>query len=92
MAISETLQYFREGMLLSKKEFCEGILSSSYYSKVESGHSNISADLLLELLRKNNISSTEFFLKVNNSQEDQFIVSFEPLMTKVTRFLGRKHT
>lgn len=77
MSISETLKFFREGIPMTQKNFCSEIISASYYAKVESGNSNISADLLFQLLKKNNISVTEFFFKVSNSTEEIYVSKFK---------------
>lgn len=52
MKIHEVLQLMREGKGVTQKEFTEGVLSYSYYSRVERGESYISEDFLLELLKK----------------------------------------
>ncbi|MFW3589646.1 helix-turn-helix domain-containing protein [Vagococcus fluvialis] len=78
--VSQSLKFFRESKLLTKKEFCSGIVSASYYSKVENGISNISADLLIRILNKNNISASEFFFRVNNNKELEFNVLYKKII------------
>lgn len=48
----------------SLKDFCEGICSVSFLSKVENGTHRISAEDLLLLLSKNNIDYVDFFREV----------------------------
>ena len=79
MTISSSLKFFREGIPLSQKDFCDKVISPSYYAKVESGSSNISADLLLEILKKNNISAREFFFKVNDMKEENHLLLFKEI-------------
>lgn len=78
--ISQSLKFFRESKLLTKKEFCSEIVSASYYSKVENGVSNISADLLIKILNKNNISASEFFFRVNNNKELEFVLLYKEII------------
>ncbi|MGY3750803.1 helix-turn-helix domain-containing protein [Vagococcus acidifermentans] len=65
MDIGNTLKKIRIERGLSQKEMCHDIVTTSYYSKVERGIHQISADNLLIILQKNNISVTDFFELVN---------------------------
>lgn len=78
--ISKSLKFYRESKNLSKKEFCLGVISASYYSKVENEICNISADLLVNILNNNNISPSEFFLRVNNNKEPDFIILYRKII------------
>ena len=69
MTIGETLQLFRLNYKKSQQEFCQTIVSISYYAKVEKDKSNISAELLFQLLEANNISIKEFYLIKNEHLE-----------------------
>lgn len=73
MSISESLHFFRESLGKNQKDFASDIITPSYYNRVEHGDSNISAHILLELLQKNNISIHEFFIKMNDGKECEFI-------------------
>lgn len=69
MTIGQTLKLFRLNYKKSQQEFCQSIVSISYYAKVEKDKSNISAELLFQLLEANNISIKEFYLIKNEHLE-----------------------
>lgn len=68
--IGDVLTFFRANKNISQKKFCGEVLNRSYYSKIESGSSNISASILFEILDSNNISIEEFCIKLNSKYKD----------------------
>lgn len=79
MLIGETLKYFRESLNISQKKFCEGVLSPSYYYKVENEISIPTVELLLKILKLNKITTTEFFFKLNDSNDEKLIYLFKEI-------------
>ena len=77
--MNETIKYFREGLGITQKEFSNEVMSVSYFSRFENGTNNISAHILLDLLKKNNISIQEFFVKMNNENDYNFITWYKIL-------------
>lgn len=73
MNIGKTLKFIRENKGLSQREFCKGVISNSFYSKVESEKSHISAGLLFELLEAQNIAVSEFYFIHNQYKNEQSI-------------------
>lgn len=72
MLIGKTLKIIRENRGLSQQAFSKGIVSPSYYSKVEAGSSEISANLLFELLEASNTTIKEFYyIKKSYKSESQ---------------------
>lgn len=69
MTIGELLRDYRVGKGKKQKEFVGNVISPSYYSKIEKNKHQISATDLIELLRYNNISTTDFFS--NLDQDDK---------------------
>ena len=71
MTIGELLKEYRKNQHKNQKEFTAGIVSQSYYSKVEKNIHRITADDLLQLLDQNSISIKDFFekLKIDSYQE-----------------------
>ena len=61
MTIGKLLKQTRRSLGLTQTEMAAGIVSTSYYSKVEKNISQITADNLIGLLQYNNISVQEFF-------------------------------
>ncbi|ALS00989.1 hypothetical protein ATZ33_06295 [Enterococcus silesiacus] len=69
MNIGEALKYYRQMKNKTQSEFCGGVISVSFYSKVEHNESRISAEDLLLLLEKNEISLEDFFLIKKNNRK-----------------------
>ena len=63
MTIGELLKDYRIKQGKTQREFIAGIVSQSYYSKVEKEIHRITADDLLEILNHNGIPVKEFFEK-----------------------------
>lgn len=85
MKIHEVLQLMREGKGVTQKEFTEGVLSYSYYSRVERGESYISADFLLELLKKNDFTLSEFSYIQNRFQKNEEVAFFSKIKKAFNR-------
>lgn len=82
MNIGETLKSMRLHAGLTQKEMTAGIISESYYSKVERGVSDISADILFKLLVAHNFDPLTFFMRIryreknNENLADYAAISF----------------
>ena len=75
MTIGQALKDTRKALGLTQTEMAAGIVSPSFYSKVERGVHDIGADELLAILNANNINYTEFFghLKSNNLMQEDYL-------------------
>lgn len=71
MKIGETLKAWRISMGLNQTQMAAGIISESYYSKVERGLHNIDADLLIEILKVHDISVQHFLDMVETSENEE---------------------
>lgn len=81
MDISETLKIIRLNKGLTQKEFVKGIISPSFYSKVESGENKISATYLFELLDKLDVSLNEFNFIFRNYKGEEIETIFRQIKT-----------
>lgn len=70
MNIGQRLKQWRILLGFSQEEFAEGIMSESYYSKIERGKGSIGTMQLIALLNKNKISLRDFFDEESNSNEN----------------------
>ncbi|MBM6872561.1 helix-turn-helix domain-containing protein [Lactobacillus crispatus] len=61
MTIGERLREIRDSMNLTQTEMCAGVVTESFYSRVENGKSEINIDDLLAILKNNHISVRDFF-------------------------------
>ena len=76
MTIGELLKEFRIRNLKTQKEWTAGIVSPSYYSKVEKGIHRITAEDLLAILTANQIKPWDFFNKLSPDQAQDNVASF----------------
>lgn len=76
MTIGELLKQFRIKNLKTQKEWASGIVSPSYYAKVEKGLHRITAEDLLAILTANQIKPEDFFNKLSANQEHDNAASF----------------
>lgn len=60
MDIGQALRKERLNLGLTQQQMCEGVLSRSFYAKVESGQYRINAESLFEILLRHQIDITEF--------------------------------
>lgn len=61
MTIGYQLRKIRQFLNLTQSQMCAGIISESFYSKVEHDKSDLSFDKLLAILKAHNISLYDFF-------------------------------
>lgn len=71
VSIGEQLKKLRLHAGLSQTEMAAGLISESYYSKVERGKHGIDADVLIDLLAKHHFGVIEFFNNLVNQNSDQ---------------------
>ncbi|QNQ82389.1 helix-turn-helix transcriptional regulator [Lactobacillus sp. PV037] len=64
MDIGQRLKQFRILLGCKQEEFVKGIMSESYYSKIERGIGEIRITALIAILNKNRISLQDFFGEV----------------------------
>ena len=67
MTIGEALKQTRLHAGLTQEEMAAGIISESFYSKVERDIHEIDANLLIRILSKHHFDVGSFFSRVNNS-------------------------
>ncbi|QNQ82328.1 helix-turn-helix transcriptional regulator [Lactobacillus sp. PV037] len=70
MRIGERLKTVRLFLGLTQTEMSEGVMTESYYSKVERDISKVKIDALLTMLNRNGISLEDFF-EINNPEIDK---------------------
>ena len=80
--IGRKLKQLRYDLGLTQTEMAAGVISVSFYSKVERGLHDIGAEELIEILQKHNISFQEFFSSVSKEDADK-----KKLNTLVNRFI-----
>lgn len=85
MTIGELLKDYRIKQGKNQREFIAGIVSQSYYSKVEKEIHRITADDLLEILNHNGIPVKEFFEKLEIDPNQEEINKVNKLMEEVTK-------
>lgn len=69
MEIGEALYYYRKKLGLTMEEMSVGIVTPSFYSKVEKGIHRISAEDLFHILNTHGIDITKFVRSVNISSD-----------------------
>ena len=84
MTIGELLKDYRIKQGKNQREFIAGIVSQSYYSKVEKEIHRITADDLLEILNHNGIPVKEFFKKLEIDPNQWQIDKINKLMEEIT--------
>ena len=70
MTIGERLKELRLFLGLTQEEMTQGVVSESFYSKVERGTSKINILDLLEILNKNGINLEDFFEEENSTNKN----------------------
>lgn len=65
MNIGSQLKNIRVFLGLTQKQFCAGIVTESFYSRVENNRNNISMKDLVEILNFHHISLYDFFISVD---------------------------
>lgn len=71
MTIGEALKQIRHELYLTQEQMCAGVVSRSFYAKVESGRNRISADKLTEILFEHDIDITYFYQLLRNTYNSQ---------------------
>lgn len=71
MTIGELLKKNRLEMRLTQKQMCAGVMSVSYYSKIENNTHRIGAADLIGILNKQSISPAVFFHDYNSTLEEK---------------------
>lgn len=84
MTIGELLKDYRIKQGKNQREFIAGIVSQSYYSKVEKEIHRITADDLLKILNHNGIPVKEFFEKLEIDPNQWQIDKINKLMEEIT--------
>lgn len=69
--IGSKLKQLRHDLGLTQTEMAAGVISVSFYSKVERGYHDIGAEELIEILQKHNISFQEFFSGISREGADK---------------------
>lgn len=84
MTIGELLKKFRVKQLKTQKEWAAGVVTPSYYSKVEKNLHRITAEDLIAILRINHVKPWEFFNQLDENQQAQN-VAFNEIEEEVNR-------
>lgn len=71
MTIGEALKQIRHDLYLTQEQMCAGVVTRSFYAKVESGRNRISADKLTEILFEHDIDITYFYQLLRNTYSSQ---------------------
>lgn len=71
MTIGEALKQIRHKLYLTQEQMCAGVVTRSFYAKVESGRNRISADKLTEILFEHDIDITYFYQLLRNTYSSQ---------------------
>lgn len=79
MTIGELLKEYRLEKGLTQKQFADGVVSTSYYSKVEKNEHRITAEDLITILEHNDIPMWSFFrvLSQKGNFQHQYNVNLE---------------
>ena len=84
MTIGELLKKFRVKQLKTQKEWAAGVVTPSYYSKVEKNLHRITAEDLIAILRINHVKPWEFFNQLDENQQARN-VAFNEIEEEVNR-------
>lgn len=71
MTIGEALKQIRHELYLTQEQMCAGVVTRSFYAKVESGRNRISANKLTEILFEHDIDITYFYQLLRNTYSSQ---------------------
>ena len=71
MTIGEALKSLRLHAGMTQTEMAAGIVTDSFYSKVERGVHAIDADVLIQILAKHHFDVTNFFEQISNQQSTE---------------------
>lgn len=88
MTIGEALKQLRLHAGLTQEQMASGLMSESFYSKVERDVHEIDANLLIELLTAHHFDVVSFFTKVSN-QDSRMEPNFD-LMNQISFAQNKK--
>ena len=80
--IGKKLKSLRQELGLTQTEMAAGVISVSFYSKVERGLNDIGVNDFLEILQKHNVDPKQFFNNFKSKKENR-----EKLISLVNRFV-----
>lgn len=69
MTIGEQLREIRDSLNLTQTQMCAGVVTESFYSRVENGKNEINIDDLLAILKQNHVSVRDFFSVFDQSMQ-----------------------
>ena len=85
MTIGEALKQIRHELYLTQEQMCAGVVTRSFYAKVESGRNRISADKLTEILFEHDIDITYFYQLLRNTYSSQSTLKENDLNQKMNQ-------
>lgn len=85
MTIGEALKQIRHELYLTQEQMCAGVVTRSFYAKVESGRNRISADKLTEILFEHDIDITYFYQLLRNTYSSQSKLKENDLNQKINQ-------
>lgn len=77
MTIGQTLKSYRLHAGMNQKEMAAGIVTQSFYSKVENDKHGIDTELLIKLLTAHHFDVVSFFGRLTNQSQNQFNSYYE---------------
>lgn len=83
MTIGQQLKQCRLSLGLTQAQMCQGVVTSSFYSRVESDNNRISVNSLLKILNNHNLSLYDFFINFDleklqqNKLQSQILAAFD---------------
>lgn len=83
MTIGQQLKQCRLSLGLTQAQMCQGVVTSSFYSRVESDNNRINVNSLLKILNNYNLSLYDFFIDFDlrklqqNKIQSQILVAFD---------------
>ena len=89
MTIGEALKQNRHELYLTQEQMCAGVVTRSFYAKVESGRNRISADKLTEILFEHDIDITYFYQLLRNTYSSQSKLKENDLNQKMNQAFNR---
>src|SRR5699024_5981215 len=91
MTIGEALKSLRLHAGMTQTEMAAGIVTNSFYSKVERGVHAIDANVLIQILAKHHFDVTNFFEQINNQKKiDEIKIQLENSKTEAPQWLKFK--
>lgn len=91
MKIGEALHTERLNLGLTQQQMCAGILSRSFYAKVESGKNKLNAESLIKILLSHQIDITEFYNLVKDDYASSEMQLVNQLQIKMDYAVNTKN-